>query len=264
MKVHHLNCGNFEAAGVPLVCHVLLVETHAGLVLIDTGFGMKDIEEPALRIGVVRHFLSPALVFQDTAVQQVEALGFRREEVRHILLTHLDPDHIGGLADFPRAKVHITAAEREGGTLGLTRLERARYRPVQWSHGVEWVEHQPEGESWFGFTAAKELTDITRGLVMIALPGHTRGHAAFAVDAGTHWILHAGDAFYHHGTLDGSKVPAVLRAQEIAVAHDLKRLRDNQARLRALFLENDPKLRIVCAHDPAQYRSLRNPQAEAL
>jgi glyoxylase-like metal-dependent hydrolase (beta-lactamase superfamily II) len=37
MRVHHLNCGTMRPPGAALVCHVLLVESDAGLVLIDTG-----------------------------------------------------------------------------------------------------------------------------------------------------------------------------------------------------------------------------------
>ena len=40
------------------------------------------------------------LLFRDGA-------GFRREDVRHILVTHLDFDHAGGLPDFPDAVVHV-------------------------------------------------------------------------------------------------------------------------------------------------------------
>ena len=38
MKVHHLNCGTMHNLRVTrCVCHVLLVETDNGLVLVDTG-----------------------------------------------------------------------------------------------------------------------------------------------------------------------------------------------------------------------------------
>ena len=40
MKVHHLNCGTMNPpATASVVCHLLLVETDSGLVLVDTGFG---------------------------------------------------------------------------------------------------------------------------------------------------------------------------------------------------------------------------------
>jgi glyoxylase-like metal-dependent hydrolase (beta-lactamase superfamily II) len=72
-----------------------------------------------------------------------------------------------------------------------------------------------------------------------------------AVDAGHRWVLHAGDAFYHHGTLDGhASVPRALTAMESLVAFDRKAVQDNHARLAELYQRRDPDLMIVCAHDP--------------
>ena len=48
---------------------------------------------------------------QDTAIRQLEALGHKASDVRHIVLTHLDFDHAGGLEDFPNATVHVMDAE---------------------------------------------------------------------------------------------------------------------------------------------------------
>lgn len=38
-------------------------------------------------------------------------MGFDPHDVRHVTLIHFDADHTGGLADFPWAQVHLTAAE---------------------------------------------------------------------------------------------------------------------------------------------------------
>ena len=58
MRIHHLNCGTCcpvggrmfdgcsDSAFGRLVCHCLLIETDEGLVLVDTGFGMKDVDHP--------------------------------------------------------------------------------------------------------------------------------------------------------------------------------------------------------------------------
>ncbi|WP_405138733.1 MBL fold metallo-hydrolase [Nocardia sp. NBC_01388] len=253
MKVRHLNCGTMRLpTGVDVVCHVLLIETDRGLVLVDSGFGLEDVAQPARRIGASRRLLRPVLDPDETAARQVEYLGFRRADVRHIITTHFDADHIGGLSDFPHATVHTTAAEYLGAVANPTLRERMRFRTSQWSHDPAIVQHEPDGEKWRGFAAAKELTDIAPGIVLLALPGHTRGHAAVAVDAGHRWVLHAGDAFYHPGTLDGrSHVPAVLSGMETAIAWNVKQVRDNHARLAELCRRNDPDLLLVCAHDPA-------------
>lgn len=258
MKVHHLNCGTLLTPTAPLVCHVLLIETGRELVLVDTGFGLKDIADPVRRLGAARHLVRPVLRAEETAVRQVERLGFHRDDVRHIVITHFDSDHIGGLADFPAARVHVTAAEALGALHPPTRRERTRFRAPQWEHGPALVEHGPGGESWRGFAAARPLDGVAPGIVLVPLPGHTRGHAAVAVDTGTRWILHAGDAFYHHGTLDGrTRVPVALRAMETLVAWDRAAVRANHGRLAELHRQADPGLTVVCAHDPALYEQAR-------
>jgi glyoxylase-like metal-dependent hydrolase (beta-lactamase superfamily II) len=111
------------------------------------------------------------------------------------------------------------------------------------------VEHDPQGEAWRGFAAAKELVDVAPGIVLVSLPGHSRGHACIAVDAGHRWILHCGDAFYHYGSLDGTHVPRTLWAMETAVAFDRKKMWDNHARLSELYNQTESDLCIVPAHD---------------
>jgi glyoxylase-like metal-dependent hydrolase (beta-lactamase superfamily II) len=247
MKVHHLNCGTMRMPTAPLVCHVLLIETGTSLVLVDTGFGLRDIADPKGRLGSFRHVIRPALDPAETAVRQVEALGFAAEDVRDVVLTHLDSDHAGGLADFPHAAVHTTAAEWAAARAPATLVERNRYRPAQWSHGPLVVTHDPAGESWRGFPAAKE---IIGGLVMISLPGHTRGHAAYAVDTGNGWLLHAGDAFYHHSTITGhGREPLALAVQERAVAADWSQVKANHERLAELHREAESDVTVFSAHD---------------
>lgn len=258
MKVTHLNCGTMTPLAGRLVAHVLLVETDAGLVLVDTGFGLQDIANPARRLGPSRFLLRAALEPEETALRQVERLGHSPADVRHIVLTHFDLDHIGGLADFPHAQVHVTADEAAGAVRSPSPRERVRYRAAQWAHGPRLVEHSPDGEAWRGFAAAKELTEIAPGLVLVALPGHTRGHAAVAVDAGAAgWVLHAGDAFFHRATLDGQPPPALLRNFEKLMAFDRRAVARNHERLAELHQRGEPDLTIVCAHDPEQLRAVQ-------
>jgi len=250
MKVHHLNCGTMRMPTAPMVCHVLLIETDNGLVLVDSGFGTDDCADPT-RVGPTRHLVRAILRHEETVAHQIERLGFRRDDVRHIIITHLDMDHAGGISDFPAARIHLTAAEALGAIRAPSRREKIRYRSAQWAHGPNIVEHHPHGEKWMGFAAAKELAEISPGIALVSVPGHTRGHTCVAVDAGHRWVLHAGDAFYHYGTLDGrSRVPRALTTMESLVAFDRKNVQDNHARLAELYQRQDPDLLIVCAHDP--------------
>jgi len=115
VKVHHLNCGTMRPPVIDaMVCHVLLVESGSGLVLVDAGFGSLDCENPARFGHIRRHLIRPVFDPAETALRQVERLGFERSDVRHIIVTHFDADHIGGIADFPDAQIHVTTAEAVG------------------------------------------------------------------------------------------------------------------------------------------------------
>lgn len=262
MKVRHLNCGTMRPwrASDGLVCHVLLVETDNGLVLIDSGIGLKDAADPAGRFGPVRFYVRPAFDPAEAAIRQVTALGYDPQDVRHIVLTHFDADHTGGLADFPWAQVHVTTSENHAALHPEGAVERGRYLPSHRAHDPRIVPHTLDGgDPWRGFPNAKELTDIAEGIVMISLPGHTRGHAAVAVDAGDHWVLHVGDCFYHHGQIDGTgQVPRSLTVLERFVASDWSKVADNHRRLTRLCAENPSDLLLVNAHDPKLLHRAQN------
>lgn len=259
MKVHHLNCGTLRPLANPaMVCHVLLVESDAGLVLVDTGFGLLDCADPGRFGHIRRRLIRPKFDHTETAAHQVERLGFDRSDVRHIIVTHFDADHIGGLADFPDARVHVTAAEAFGAMQSRLVQNRIRFRPPQWAHGPKLVEHDPRGEAWRGFAVAKELTEIGPGFALVSLPGHTLGHACVAVDAGHRWVLHAGDAFYHPGTIaEAPPVPTWTARLEMMVAFDQKLVRDNHFRLAELYRRREPDLLIVCSHDATLFEDAK-------
>jgi glyoxylase-like metal-dependent hydrolase (beta-lactamase superfamily II) len=200
----------------------------------------------------------------EAIVRQVTALGHHPEDVRHIVLTHLDTDHIGGLADFPWAQVHVTAEEHAAANAPASRMERQRYRPVQWAHRPHVVTYGGSGdtgESWFGFEGVHQLTAVDERVVLVPLAGHTRGHAAVAVDAGARgWLLHAGDAMFDRAVIAGPDDPPedhrprrTVRAFERAAAVDRSRLADNHARLAALHAARAPAVTVLCAHDPVLF-----------
>lgn len=167
MRVHSLNCGTMRAVGfaTPIVCHVLLVECADQLMLIDTGFGNEDIRDPKGRIGAPRFLLRPALSVRETAIAQVAELGLDPKDVRTILLTHADVDHIGGLTDFPWAEVYLHAQELQSFASPRVWSDKNRYRPAGWlkERGVHAVTLSSQ-TAWQGLDASKDDTlDAARG-----------------------------------------------------------------------------------------------------
>ncbi len=236
-----------------LVCHCLLIETPSSLVLVDTGLGQQDILAPGRRLGSsYRRLFKPVLALQETALAQVRALGYDPRDVRHILPTHVDLDHVGGLADFPEAQVHIFKPELEQ-ILNPDWRDRMRYRWPQFDHRPKWNVHERQDERWFGFDGIRPIPGLGADILMIPLIGHTKGHVGVAVRQGEKWLLHCGDAYYHHSQISATpRSPLGLQFFEASIqALRGQRLR-NQARLRQLAAEHGDEVELFCAHDPVE------------
>ncbi|RZI77005.1 MAG: MBL fold metallo-hydrolase [Pseudomonas sp.] len=277
MRIHHLNCGTDCPVGGALfdgrskgplgelVCHCLLIETDGhGLVLVDTGYGLKDVahphEPPARITRFMRSLLNIRLHESDTAIRQIEALGFSASDVRHIVLTHLDFDHAGGLEDFPEAKVHLLAAEFDAATGPRASLvARNRYRPAQFDGITQWRRYGAIGEPWFGFDAVRELEGLPPEILLVPLPGHTWGHAGVAIKTSDHWLLHAGDAYFYRGEMREAKRRCTpgLRAYQVMMEVSREQRLANQAKLRALSIDKADELKVLCAHDPVEFERWR-------
>lgn len=275
-RIHHLNCvstcplGGRLMDGISpsvferghLTCHCLLVELADCLVLIDTGLGRRDVANPTARLS--RFFLglvSPDFRDEMTAHQQIAALGFDPRDVRHIVLTHLDFDHAGGLDDFPWAAVHMMAAERDYAVLQRTWMDRQRFRPQQWGTRGQWRVYTPHsGERWFGFDQVRELGAISPDLAMIPLPGHTYGHAGVAVRRETgQWLLLAGDAYFYRDEMrmDRPHCTPGLRFYQWMLEKDRAARFASQRRLRVLAAGQQPlEVSVCCSHDLVEFERL--------
>ncbi len=243
-----------------MVCHCLLIETEQGLVLVDTGFGMADLAAPDRRLGSPFLALSrPRFDPDASALRQIERLGFGARDVRHIVLTHLDLDHAGGLSDFPEASVHLHVFEHAVATGTRTWRERGRYRPVQWAHGPRWVTYRAYGERWFDFDCVRRLEGLPPEVLLIPLFGHSRGHSGVAVEAEPgQWLLHAGDAYFHHDEVHGQplRCPPALDVFQSLVQVDGAARRHNRDRLAELARRHRGEIEVFSAHDALELERL--------
>ncbi len=237
-----------------LSCHCLLVETPAELVLVDTGFGLHDVRNPRDRLSAFfLALVSPDFREELTAVRQIARLGFEPRDVRHIVLTHLDFDHAGGLDDFPTATVHLLASERDAAFARKTWLDRQRYRPQQWATQQNWRAHEAAHERWHGFDCLQPIAGLD--LALVPLLGHTLGHAGIAVGSDRRWLLDAGDAYFYCAEMDVEQpwcTPG-LRFYQWLMEKDRRARLDNQQRLRELVRTAGADLEIFCSHDLTEF-----------
>ncbi len=277
LRIHHLNCisscplggalmdGRSASLRGRLACHCILVETPDSLVLVDTGFGLEDVRNPRSRLsGFFLALLSPDFREDFTAIRQIQSLGFDPRDVRHIVLTHLDFDHAGGISDFPHATVHLLAEERAIARARSAWLDQQRYRPQQWADHALWREYRVQGgEHWFGFDLVRDLDGLPPDILFVPLPGHTLGHAGVAIRTGAlrsdvEWVLQTGDAYFHHGEMDPVRPHCTpgLRFYQWMMEQDRGRRLANQQRLRELRRAHGEQVRILCSHDPMEFEQV--------
>jgi len=196
MIIHYLNCFTCNAR-VPrhmrsgALC--LLIESNDGLVLVDTGLGTRDyVDAP----GILKIFKVVTIVPLDpeeAAIRQVVKLGYRPEDVRHIVLSHMHFDHAGGLPDFPWAKVHVHQREYEVFSSGRIRhwLDFGYNRRIL-DQRPDIVRYVETGERWYDFDAIR--LPFEPEMYLLPLFGHTAGHCGVAVKDGPGWLMYVADA----------------------------------------------------------------------
>lgn len=262
-NIHHLHCGTMCPVCGPLfgqnsltahvVCHCLLLETDQGLVLVDTGLGIQDYLHTKERLG---SWVARAGRIDNnlelSAIAQIQRLGFQPKDVKHILLSHLDFDHAGGISDFPHAMVHLLSTEYNAAQNLKSLKSKARYKPQQFQQHRYWNFLEPvKGESWHNLHRVQGFQLFQDEILLIPLPGHTLGHCGIAIRKQDGWLFYCGDAYYSHLELNPKHPLKALNQLERFFAADNQQRIANLERIKVLS-QTEPRIEIICAHDPIE------------
>lgn len=248
--IQHLNCVKIVSPFNPNVCgHCLLLKENGKLILIDTGIGLLDIRDPVKRIGQpLIDIVGYRFDENQTAIRQIENLRLDPEMVTDCIISHLDNDHIGGLADFPKATVHLGAEEMENYKSG-----NPRYLKTPLLHDPAIHVYEKSEFKWFGFEARKININIETEIFLIPLFGHTLGHCGIALKIDDRWFFYIADAYYMRVELTDSNHPVNELAKERADNNNLRIA--TLDKIRNLINEH-PEIEVFGYHDIDEYRNL--------
>jgi len=153
----------YEAFEFPVYSYVL--EHDDGHIAIDTGLTSQVRTPRLLRRMVPNPIMHPG---QEIG-PQMRAMGLRPEDVRLVIVTHLDWDHVGGVGHFPNAEILVHRPEYEFAT---TCIGRMRYQPRLWPSSFEPALYDLDPEPFGPFPHSKSVTP--RGDVrLVPIPGHS-------------------------------------------------------------------------------------------
>ena len=179
-EVARLRRAAFEPEGLAISISAFALHLPDGRVaLVDAGYGPSGPDTAGR--------LPQSMAAADLAPHDIDA----------VLLTHMHPDHIGGLLDaagraaFPRAELVVPQAE-------------AAY----WGSDAVMARAPPQAHSTF--RAARALLDayagrvrlsadgeaVLPGVVAEAMPGHTPGHTGYRIGAGADAVLLLADVMH--------------------------------------------------------------------
>jgi glyoxylase-like metal-dependent hydrolase (beta-lactamase superfamily II) len=171
---------SYITAPVETSVNAYLIKTNNQLILVDAG--TADAFGPSL--GQLTKSLSNA--------------GYKPEQIDAVLLTHIHPDHTGGLMEgdkmrFPNATIYVSKREAD---FWLT--EESKNKAPE---GLKYYYQMAEATVGPYLKAGRVKTfeyggELFPGITPIASPGHTPGHSFYALESKGQKLVFWGDIMH--------------------------------------------------------------------
>lgn len=179
-QVNAALAANFVKLPVEASVNAYLINTGSRLVLIDTGAGT---------------FFGPTL---GKLAQSLKASGYRADQIDDIVITHMHPDHIGGLvngkiAAFPNAVVHIAKKDTDYWLSQANQDQAPDGAKAFFKDAVASVAPYIKSGKLAVFEGSVE---VVPGIRAVPLAGHTAGHTGYLIQSDGQTMLMWGDVVH--------------------------------------------------------------------
>ncbi len=213
---------NFHSPSPRSSVNAYAVQDGGRTVLIDTGAG--NSMGPTMG-----HFL-----------RNLTAAGIEPESVDAIVLTHMHPDHIGGLVDgegranFPRAELFVPEAETKFW------LDEATASGAPEAFRPYFQAAKAAADGYRDRLRVFNGTAVVPGIEAVPLPGHTPGHTGYRIGTGSDQVLHWADTAH---------VPDIqLQRPEVCIAFDNDPAQAAASRRRVFDMAANEGLVVIGGH----------------
>ncbi|SEJ29734.1 N-acyl homoserine lactone hydrolase [Propionispira arboris] len=141
-----------------------LLETDDGPILIDTGMPDSFVNNPDYYKGTKREGrLVPHMLESDTMVNVLKRVGYRTDDIKAVISSHLHLDHAGGNGHFRNTPIIIQRAEFD------TAMNNEDYSPIECR--LPDLQYQIIDGDY----------DLVPGVKILSTPGHSPGHQSVIV-----------------------------------------------------------------------------------
>ena len=242
-----LNKGEFKQKEYPALC-ALIKHPTKGYILFDTGYSQRFYQETQHFPSSLYRSLTPVYL-QKTLKEQLLEQNIQPEEISYVVISHFHADHIGGLADFPRAEFicHPQAIEEIKGKSGFKALLQGflpGLLPEDFYERLSVLTQQEQAlpANLLPFTSGFDLF-ADQSIFAVSLPGHAAGQIGLYFEAEKASFLVA-DSCWHQETYQDLHYPSQLT---YLIHHDKQAYLATIQKLHELY-KNNPEIDIIPSH----------------
>lgn len=251
-----------------------------GKILIDTGYSPWFITHTQHFPAILYRYLLPVRITAEESLsnQLMEKYAISPTQIDHIILTHFHGDHIGGLKDFPLAKVHcLKEAYQAVASLRGIKATMKGFIPElcpadlpsrlffaddckndsennNKNYGQNYSKNYGKNhgtKAQISLPFAEFPTGINWSgdgrIILIELPGHAPGQCGVLLND-PDWInpiFFVSDVSW--SSLQNGQLSKRLRSWVSCLMHDRQAYLDTLAKLKRLSISH-PQVKIICSH----------------
>ena len=225
---------------VEIPCPAYLIEHPKGLVLFDTGCHPAAADDPVGHWGPFAEALQINYPKELLLDRQIQALGYKIDDIKYVIVSHLHLDHTGYLHAFPNAKFLIMENELRYAYWPDTHLRDVFvFKDIVPTRNFDWLELQGDFDV-FGDSS----------LHLLKTPGHTPGESSLYVHLPNRSILLVGDTLHlrmQFDTLAGMPLDTDPAQSSLSIQR-IKALRDLHEA--SVWISHDPEDWLEFPHAP--------------
>lgn len=177
----------------------LIEHPQQGWILYDTGYTRRFYTATRNFPQSIYAGLTRVVVTEEDEVKsQIERLGLKTADIRHIILTHFHADHIGGLKDFDQAIIHCSRigygeVKNTNSFLGFSKGILKSLIPMDMDQRVRFIEESAVQVTDDIFETIYDLFH-DNSLLIYPVPGHAAGQLALLLKTEKQYYFLIADA----------------------------------------------------------------------
>jgi len=223
-----------DATLVTVPCPAYLIEHPKGLVLFDTGCNPKILTDIAGYWGEIWKTIPVKYTKELVLDNQIKGLGYKLEDVKYVVISHLHLDHSGCMYMFPNAKFLVMAKE----------MQYAYWPDTDRRWAFILNDILPTRQSkWIELTSDFDLFG-DGSLQLLQTPGHTPGESSLFVRLPNSKFLLVGDSAHLRAALE-LEMTMPIDTDPVAATRSLQRIK---------AIRDMHEAKVWISHDPEDWK----------